>query len=166
MRGPLAAAALAAALAVSGCSTADTAAIVNGEVISETEAQLAATQINEAFNPEQPLDTPGAVASLIAASTINEIALKAGKGESESSARAAMPNLADPAESTIELVKSNFAWQKLSDAEKQAALETLKKADVTVNPRYGTFNAENAGFQQSAPNWLAPAQPPQTPGQG
>ena len=34
LRGPLAAVALAAALSVSGCSTADTAAIFNGQVIS------------------------------------------------------------------------------------------------------------------------------------
>ena len=39
LRGPLAAVAMAAALTVSGCATADAAAVVNGQVISESEAQ-------------------------------------------------------------------------------------------------------------------------------
>lgn len=154
LRGPLAAVALAAALSVSGCSTADTAAIVDGTTISEKDAQTAARQINEAFHPEQPLDTPGAVASLISAPMINAVALAAGKGESDSSARAAMPDLADPAASTLELVKANFAWQKLTDQEKQSVLDDLKKVKVTVNPRYGTFDPSTGSLKAVEPNWL------------
>ena len=48
LRGPIVALAAAAALGLSGCATADTAAVVNGTVISEQDAQKAALQIQQA----------------------------------------------------------------------------------------------------------------------
>lgn len=155
LRGPLAAVALAAALSVSGCGTADTAAIVNGQVISESEAQTAAREINEAFKPQTPLDTKAAVSSLIAAPIINGVAERAGKAESDSSARSAMPDLSEPAQATLDLVKANFALQKLSDQEKQLIVEELKKAEITINPRYGAFDRDSATFEAPNRNWLA-----------
>jgi len=155
LRGPLAAVALAAALSVSGCSTADTAAIVNGQVISESEAQQAAHEINEAFKPQTPLDTPGAVSSLIAAPIINGVAESVGKAESDSSARSAMPNLSEPTQATLDLVKANFALQKLTDQEKQLVVEELKKAEITINPRYGAFDRDSATFEAPSRNWLS-----------
>lgn len=154
LRGPLAAAVLAAALSVSACGTADTAAVVNGDVISESEAQLAAQQINEAFAPETPFTTPMAVSQLITAQSINDVAKRAGKGESDSSARTAMANVAEPSQATLDLVKANFALQKLSDAEKQMVLEQLAKAEITVNPRYGVFDRDGAQLEAARSNWL------------
>ncbi len=154
LRGPLAAAALAAALSVSACGTADTAAVVNGEKISESEAQTAAQQINEAFKPQNPLTTAAAVSSLIAAPIINEVAMRVGKGESDSSARSAMPQIAEPSQATLDLVKANFALQKLTDPEKQMVLDELKKADVTVNPRYGAYDKDGAQLEPAKTDWL------------
>lgn len=155
MRAPLTAVAVAAAVALSGCSTADTAAVVNGEVISEREAQTAARQVNEAFSPQTPLDTRTAITSLITAPIINEVAAQAGKGISAASARTAMPNLAEPAEATIELVRANFALQNLSDTERAQIFEELGKAEITVNPRYGSFDRDGAKLEPSAQNWIA-----------
>lgn len=154
LRGPLAAVALVATLSVSACGTADTAAVVNGEKISESEAQTAAQQINEAFQPQTPLTTQAAVSSLIAAPAINAVATRVGKGESDSSARSAIPQVEEPSQATLDLVKANFALQKLTDPEKNLVLEELKKYDVTVNPRYGAYDKD--GFRLEAPhtNWL------------
>lgn len=154
-RGLLATVALATALAVSGCGTADTAAIVNGQVISESEAQQAARQINEAFSPQTPLDTSAAVTSLVAAPIIIDVAERAGKAESDSSARSAMPKLSEPAQATLELVKANFALQKLTESERQQVIDELKKAEITINPRYGSFDRDSASFAESSRNWLA-----------
>jgi hypothetical protein len=154
LRGPLAAAALATALSVSACGTADTAAIVNGDVISESEAQTAAQQINEAFKPQTPLTTQAAVSSLIAAPVINNVAKRVGKGESDSSARSALPNVAEPAQATLDLVKANFALQKLTDSEKQLILDDLQKAEITVNPRYGVFDRDGVQLEAAQTNWL------------
>jgi parvulin-like peptidyl-prolyl isomerase len=154
LRGPLAAVVIATALSVSGCGTADTAAVVNGQVISESEAQQAAREINEAFTPQTPFDTPSAVSSLIAAPIINDVAKRVGKGESDAAARSAIPNVSEPAQATIDLVKANFALQRLTEPEKQMILDDLKKADITVNPRYGAFDADNASLEAPARNWL------------
>ena len=154
LRGPLAAVALAAALSVSGCSTADTAAIVNGQVISESEAQQAAREINEAFAAD-PARHSGRRQPLIAAPIINGVAESVGKAESDSSARSAMPNLSEPTQATLDLVKANFALQKLTDQEKQLVVEELKKAEITINPRYGAFDRDSATFEAPSRNWLS-----------
>jgi hypothetical protein len=154
LRGPLVAAAAALALTVTGCATADTAAVVNGEVISESDAQQAAREINEAFKPEQPLDTQGAVSSLIAAPVINGVAERVGKAESEATARSAMPDLSEPSQATIDLVRANFALQKMSETERAEVIADLKKADITINPRYGAFDRDSGSFELARPNWI------------
>ena len=75
------AAVAAGVLAVAGCATADTAAVVDGQRITEQEAQQVALQIQTAQpNAEDPLTTPSAVAGLIMARFINAAAQQAGKG--------------------------------------------------------------------------------------
>ncbi len=154
LRGLLAATAVVGTLSVAGCATADTAAVVNGNRITEKQAQTAAAQINKAFQLTDPLTTTNAVSSLITAPFINEVAAKAGKAETDSSARAAMPNLDDPTPQTLELVKANFALQNLTDQEKADIVADLQKAKIEVNPRYGTFNRKTAGIEPRNENWL------------
>jgi hypothetical protein len=121
LRGPIVVIVAAVALGVSGCATADTAAIVNGHTISEREAQEAARQIQEA-QPDSGLDTGGAVSSLIMAQFINEVADKVGKGLSDSAARAAVETIEDPSSATLELVKASVAWNNLSSDERNEAI--------------------------------------------
>jgi hypothetical protein len=154
----------AAVLVVSGCATADTAAVVDGHRITEEEAQQAALQIQQAQpNSEQPLTTPNAVASLIMARFINAVADQAGKGLSDSAARAAIPAIPDPAPSTLELVRASLAWNQMTNDEQRAAVTAASKAKVTINPRYGTFDAAKVRFDASSPNWIKaePAAAPQ-----
>lgn len=146
-----------AALALAGCATADTAAVVNGVVVSEREAQRAAREINEAFSPEPALDTSAAVSSLITAPLINEVALKAGKAESDATARAAMQKVEDPSQAALDLVKANFALQRLDEAERRRVLQALQDARITINPRYGVFNRDAASFEPAERNWIASA---------
>lgn len=161
LRGPIVVIAAAVALGVSGCATADTAAIVNGHTISERDAQEAARQIQEA-QPDSGLDTPSAVSSLIMAQFINEVADKAGKGLSDSAARAAVETIDAPSSATLELVKASIAWNNLSSDERNEAVADAQKAKITINPRYGTFDAKNMKFDVSKPNWIK-AQPTATP---
>jgi two-component system chemotaxis response regulator CheB len=118
------------------------------------EAQTAAQQINEAFKPQNPLTTQAAVSSLIAAPIINDVATRVGKGESDSSARSAIPQIEEPSQATLDLVKANFALQKLTDPEKQMVLDELKKAEVTVNPRYGAYDTDGAQLEPAKTDWL------------
>jgi hypothetical protein len=161
LRGPIVVIVAAVALGVSGGATADTAAIVNGHTISEREAQEAARQIQEA-QPDSGLDTGGAVSSLIMAQFINEVADKVGKGLSDSAARAAVETIEDPSSATLELVKASVAWNNLSSDERNEAIADAQKAKITINPRYGTFDAKTMQFDVSKPNWIK-AQPTTSP---
>jgi hypothetical protein len=167
VRGAFAAAAVAGVLAVSGCATADTAAVVNGQRITEEEVQEATTQISEAY-PDSKLDAANALSSLVMASFINQVADESGKGLSDSAAKAAITEIEDPAPATLELVKSSLASQGLTSVEQGKVVELAKQAKVTMNPRYGTFDAGQVRFAASQPNWIkaepAPAEAtPTTP---
>jgi hypothetical protein len=150
--------AAAAALGLAGCATADTAdtaAVVNGNRISEREAQEAARQIQQA-QPNSTITTPDAVAALIMSGFINEVADSSGKGLSDSAAKAAIPNIPDPSPATLELVKSSLAWNQMTEAEHNQAVNDAAKAEITINPRYGTFDAKQIKFEQPLPNWIKP----------
>jgi hypothetical protein len=153
LRGSLAAAAVVGVLALSGCATADTAAVVNGVRITEREAQEAARQIQQA-QPDSTLDTPNAVAALIMAKFINATADSVGKGLSASAARAAVPAIVDPTPATLELVEASLAWNQLTSDEQAKAIGEASKAKITINPRYGTFDPKKISFDPSTPNWI------------
>jgi hypothetical protein len=153
LRGPLAAAAAAAALGLSGCATADTAAIVNGTVISEQEAQEAVRQIKEA-QPQAEIDTPGAVRALVFAPFINEAAAENGKGQSDSAAKAALGNVAEPTRATLDLVKASMVSGQLTPQEQSDIAAEIAAADITLNPRYGTFDKKNLRFGDAQLNWI------------
>lgn len=160
LRGSIVAAAAAGVLVVSGCATADTAAVVNGHRITEQEVQEATSQITKAY-PDSSLNSANALSSLVMAGFINEVADESGKGLSDSAAKAAITEIEDPTASTLELVKSSLASQQLTTVEQGKVVELARRAKVTMNPRYGTFDAKNVRFDPSKPNWIAdsPAAP-------
>ena len=167
VRGAVVAGVVAGVLAVSGCATADTAAVVNGHRITEQEVQEATSQITKAY-PDSSLNTANALSSLVMAGFINQVADESGKGLSDSAAKAAVSDIVDPSAATLELVKSSLASQQLSSTEQGKVVELARQAEVTMNPRYGTFNARQVRFDASQPNWIkaepAPAtQAPTTP---
>lgn len=156
VRGSIVAVAAVGVLALSACGTANTAAVVDGQRISERDAQEAVTQIRQA-QPSSTLDTPNAVASLVMAIFINRVADAAGKGLSDSAARAAVVQIQDPTPATLELVKASLSWNQLTNAEQTQAVDSAAKADIVLNPRYGTFNGKSAQlFGKSTPNWIKP----------
>lgn len=165
LRGSIVTAVVVGVLAVSGCATADTAAIVNGDRITEQELQEATSQITTAF-PDSSLTAANALSSLVMASFINQVAEEAGKGLSDSAAKAAVADIEDPAPATLELVKSSLSSQQLTSQEQGKVVELASKAKVTLNPRYGTFDSKQVRFDVSAPNWIKPepaADPAATP---
>jgi hypothetical protein len=153
LRGAVVAVAVAGVLAVSGCATADTAAVVNGRRITEQDVQEATSQITKAY-PDSTLNTANALSSLVMAGFINQIADQNGKGMSDSAAKAAITEIEDPSPATLELVKSSLASQQLTSIEQGQVVDLAKKAQVTMNPRYGTFDAKKVRFDTSRPNWI------------
>lgn len=146
--------ALGAGLTMAGCSTnTNTAAIVNGTTITLDELTTATAQINQAVNPQQPVTATQALSVLIWAPEIIDKAAANGFPQSESKARSVLP-IPDPDPATIRIVQYINAVDHVSDAER---MEIAKRLKVTVNPRFGTFDASKGLVTPVTPNWLTAA---------
>jgi hypothetical protein len=158
LRGSIVTAVVAGVLAVSGCATADTAAIVNGDRISEQEVQEAVQQIQEA-KPGVQLDTASAVRVLVFAPFVNAVADKVGKGVSDSQAAGFLGGSTDYNRSTLNVVKASLVLDQnnpnpLTSAEQSEFATALAHAHVELNPRYGKFDPKNLTFEATSPNWI------------
>ena len=153
--------ALAGVLAISACSgttSAETAAVVEGRVITEQQVREATDQINAAFTPDQPLTAAQTLTLLIRAPYINEAAAAAGRAQSESAARAALVDFpGEPLDSTVEILQAEASLQQIDDAGRQALGEKFAALDMSISPRYGTFDPAQSAVVVSRPNWIAPA---------
>ena len=153
--------ALAGVLALSACSgtsSAQTAAVVDGRVITEQQVREATEQINAAFKPEQPLTAAQALTLLIRAPYINKAAADAGRAQSESAARAAFKDYqGTPSDATVEVLQAEASLQQIDDAGRQKLTKEFAALDMTINPRYGTFDPAQAAVVGEQPNWLVPA---------
>lgn len=168
VRRSLAALAVGAALVVAGCSGAgpDRAAIVDGQVISETAMQTAMAQVN-AMDPQlltAKLTPTSTLNALIQAPVILTYLDERGVRVSDSVATqdAAKRGIADPADSTLAIVKLASA---LSTAQTDGSFtqddvatltQKLQALEVEANPRYGTYDPQTAQVQLTSPGWVTP----------
>ena len=159
---------LGAAVLLSGCGTQQpgAAAIVDGRVISDDDAQQVAQQISTVPGIQQKLTPADTLVSLILAPFVIDQAEQDGKGVSESQARAAVKEIRNPSPATVEFVRTSLAANALSAQARTAVLAQVGKAKITVNPRYGTLDRKQLALKPPAPNWMKPAAPsaPATPG--
>ena len=174
LRATVVAAVAATVLVVSGCSTADTAAVVDGRRITETQVQEAVTQLKK-VSPDANITTTFALRSLIYAPFVTSVADQAGKGISDSyAAQLIGANPGDLNPYALDLVKVSWLLDQsgsnpdpLSSEEQSKFQTAIADADITVNPRYGTFDRKAKSFEESTPNWIkAGAEPEPSPTQG
>jgi hypothetical protein len=168
VRRSIAALAVGAALVGSGCAInrAETAAVVDGNVITERDLQVAISQVNS-MDPallQEPLTPSGALTALVQAPVILDHL--DGKGivvsDSIATREATERGVARPSEDTLSIIRlatSITAAQQsgqITEADGVAITEQLQALDVEVNPRYGAFAPESASIQLSAPDWVKP----------
>jgi len=150
---------LSAALALSACGGAQqsgAAAIVDGKVIRDQDVQMVSSQLNAISQEGQKLSPDNAVLTLILAPYVLAEAKRLNKSVSEADARKVIAKVAKPAPSTVTFVQMQLALQGLDQASKAAIVQKLGKAKITVNPRYGTFDATQIAIIPTAPNWIKP----------
>ena len=169
VRRSVAALAVGAALVLAGCggpAGPDRAAVVDGQVISETSLQAAMSEVN-AMDPQllQAKLTPtGTLTALVQAPLVLTYLDGLGVRVSDSVAKqdAQKRGIADPADSTLEIIKLAGAIStaqndgKLTDADAATLTKQLQAMDIDVNPRYGTFNPETASIELTTPDWVTP----------
>jgi hypothetical protein len=151
---------LGATLALSACGTqqAGAAAIVDGQTISDKDVQNATLQLNRlAQTPEEKLKPSTVLLNLIIARYVLPEAERAGKGATDAQARQAVAKLPSPSRQTLDFVRMQLVIQTLTPASQASVLAQLGKAKVTVNPRYGTFDAKRVGIATPTPNWIKAA---------
>jgi hypothetical protein len=165
----VAALAVGAALVVAGCAGPagpDRAAVVDGRVISETAVQSAMAEVN-AMNPQllpQKLTPTGTLTALVQAPLV--LQYLDGKGitvsESVATQDAQKRGVADPSDSTLEIVRLATAISQaqtagtITQADGEALTRQLKELSIDVNPRYGTYNADTGSIELTNPAWVKP----------
>jgi len=147
---------LGAALLLSGCGAQrpDAAAIVNNTVITDHDVQTVSGEVNQIDESGQKLSSSNALLSLILAPYVLAEAKRAGKTVSVAQARQVIAKVKDPSPSTITFVQMQLAVQQLDDASKTIIVGQLGKAKITINPRYGTFDATRIVMNPTTPNWI------------
>lgn len=153
-RGAFVAVIAAAGLALSGCGTAGTAATVDGQRITESEARLAAEQINASFQLDKPFTTKEAVNGLVIAPALIGFVESIGKNQSADAVRSQLTKVDDPSDATIRLVRANLAYSYIDATTQATVLQRIRDLKVSVNPRYGSFDPAKAGLVDVQPAWI------------
>ena len=146
---------LGATLALSACGTQQpgAAAIVDGTPISEKDVQTVSLQLNTLAQGQQQVAPSTILLDLVLAPYVLAEAKRTGKDVSDAQARKAIDKVASPSRATLDFVRMQLAIPSLSQAGQQSIMAKLGKAKITVNPRYGTFDAKR-GLVPTAPNWI------------
>lgn len=147
---------LGATLVLSACGAqeAGAAAIVDGTAISDRDVQTVSEQLNPLSPGGQKLSSSNALLSLILAPYVLAEAQRTGKTVSTSQARQVIAKVADPAPSTLTFVQMQLAVQQLDQASRNSIVSKIAKVKITINPRYGTFDAKRIALTPISPNWI------------
>jgi hypothetical protein len=155
------------ALALTGCTTfqkGSTAAFVDGRPISTSEVAQVTQQYNDnlSTSAQDRLQEPQTLGLLILAPFVLDQAKASGSWVPDERYNAALAKVPDPSQGTKDLVGVSIALQPgvLSDADVTAIVAALKKANVQLDPRYGTFDPSTGGFLPPNNNWIRPTPTP------
>ena len=149
----LAAVIAAAALALTGCGRADTAAVVDGHVISESGVLAASEQV--AAYASQPMPTSDLVNRLVVLPAVLDVLEERGVTISDAAARSAVGGIDSPTPYLVDLGRLDLAIGQLTQEDMVEVTSRLREADVEINPRFGTFNPDQASVVMTSPDWIA-----------
>jgi len=138
---------------------AGAAAVVDGRVISDSALQTVTDQLNTSPRVQTKLTPRDVLVTEIIGPWVLDAASAAGRGVSESQARALAPEITNPSPDTVEFLRVNAAAQQLDQSFGPDLLAKIAKAEITVNPRYGTFDAKSFTITPRIENWLKPVEP-------
>ena len=167
-------AAVTAVALLSGCgfdTRQQAAAVVNGEVIHESDVQTTHDQLEAAkldFSEEI------VVTALIAAPLLQDAVSKSGSWKPDETYASVIESIPDATDTTKQFVEAValIQSQKMTAADVAAYRADLDKAEISVNPKFGSVIKSNEGpvyftLGQKTPNWIVSsgAAAPATPAQ-
>lgn len=165
------------AIGLSGCGGAhpNTAAIVNGTTISESDLDAVAHDLGPYLTRGSSLPRVNVLTALIlrpmiteqmrasgtmvspeeAANALYQAAIRTGPPESGA------PGPQEWSEPTKELAQAQVGMETLSGADRERVLAALSKATIEVSPKYGSFKIPE-GIVAPVENWIDASGPRQT----
>lgn len=149
----LVAAIASAALLLSGCGTANTAAVVDGHRITQSGLQEATEQIAQ-YAP-QPMPARDVLTRLIIVPTVLGVLGERDVTVSDAAARSALSDIDSPVPYLLDLTKLDLAIGQLTDQDFAEITSRLGDLDVDVNPRYGAFSPEQVAVVPDTAEWIA-----------
>ena len=166
--GALAAVVLAVTLAVTGCTTfqkASTAAFVNGTAISDSTVAQVTTQFNDilATNDQQKVTESQVLGVLILAPFVLGQVKSSGSWTPDARYNTALQKIPDASQATKDFLATSVVLQQggpLTENDVTAILDQLQKAEVVLDPRFGTWDPNTGGFLTPENNWIKPTAAP------
>jgi hypothetical protein len=159
---------LAATLALTGCTTFDkasTAAFVNGTAISDATVAEVTTQFNNnlATSPDQKIQESQTLGVLILAPFVLGQVKSSGSWTPDARYNTALQRVPSASQATKDFLATSIILQQggpLTEQDVTAILDQLKKADVVLDPRFGTWDPSTGGFLAPQDNWIKPTAAP------
>ena len=159
---------LAATLALTGCTTfgkASTAAFVNGTAISDATVAEVTNQFNTnlASTADQKLQEAQTLGVLILAPFVLNQVKASGSWTPDARFNTALQKIPNASQATKDFLATSIILQQggpLTEQDVNAILDQLKKADVVLDPRFGTWDPSTGGFLAPQDDWIKPTAAP------
>ena len=148
----LAAVAAAATLALTGCGRADTAAVVDGHVITESGLFAASEQVSQFAS--QPMATGDLLNRLVVLPSVLDVLGERGVTISDAAARSTLATIDSPTPYLLDLARLDLAIGQLTADDQAEVVRRLGESDIEINPRFGSFNPEQAAIVATSPDWI------------
>lgn len=155
---------LALALALTGCTTLEktrTAAFVNGQAISDATVAETARQFNDnlATDGQNKVQESQVLGLLILSPFVLNQVRSSGSWAPDARYNAAVAKIPDATQATKDFIATSIVVGQggpLTDKDVTAILGEMKKANVVLDPRYGTWDPSSGAFNAPSENWIKP----------
>jgi hypothetical protein len=144
---------IAAALLMAGCGRADTAAVVDGRVITESGVIATSDQVTRYAG--QPMPARDVINRLVVLPAVLDVLGERDVTITDAAARSAVAGIPDPTPYLLDLARLDLAIGQMTQEDMVEVTSRLQDIDVEVNPRYGSFNPEQASVTATSPDWIA-----------
>lgn len=143
------------------------AAVVNGQVITQEDVQTTYDQLQAA---KYDFTEDVVLTALVAAPLLENAVAPSGGWKPDATYAQVLTTIPDATQATKDFVAavSLIQAKTMTPAQVETYRTDLKKADISVNPRFGHIVHSDQGpiyfsIGQSPPNWIKPSPTPSTP---
>lgn len=140
--------------------------MVNGQVITQEDVETTYNQLQAA---KYDFTENVVLTALIAAPLLEDAVAPSGGWKPDATYAQVMTTIPDATQATKDFVSAValIQAQKMTPAEVEAYRTGLKKADISVNPRFGSVVHNDQApiyftVGQTSPNWIKPSSAPAT----